>query len=219
MSSKNQQINDLFQRWEEHVPEYRSHFVKDGIIDENLFEQSYPKILFITKEPNNPKQEADDFRIWWETELKYAFSLRISEWTYGILNKFPPYDIIKRSNSDRLNAIHHIAFMNVKKIGGGSQSEYDNIINSVNRDFDFIHKQIEIINPDIIILGLSWKEVRTELFPDLNDKWQESGYDIAIARFNNAKVIDFYHPSSRNAPAASYSLLQNVVNSQEFNKL
>jgi hypothetical protein len=216
MDSKTEQLNFLFQKWEEQVPEYIGHFVKDGIIDEELFRNTNPKILFITKEPNNPKKDAHDFRVWWNTELKYAFSLRTSEWTYGILNRFPPYDIIKRSDKDRFEAIHKIAFMNVKKIGGGSLSEYENIINSVKQDFIFIHKEIEIIDPDIIILGLSWKEVRTEVFPDLKDKWQESGYDIAIARFNKAKVIDFYHPSSRNAPAASYSLLQNVINSSAF---
>ena len=109
--------------------------------------------------------------------------------------------------------------MNVKKIGGGSLSEYENIINSVKKDFNFVHKEIEIIAPDIIILGLSWKEVRTEVFPDLKDKWQDSGYDIAITRFNKAKVIDFYHPSSRNAPSASYSLLQNIINSSAFKSL
>ena len=63
MDSKTQQLDQLFQRWEEQVPEYRGHLVKDGIIEEDLFNLTNPKILFITKEPNNPEQRADDFRV------------------------------------------------------------------------------------------------------------------------------------------------------------
>jgi hypothetical protein len=219
MYSKTKNLDSLFQKWEDSNLDCRGHFVKDGIIDEELFEVAKHKILFITKEPNNLNQDAGDFRTWWKEELKYAFSLRVSEWAYGIQKDFPPYDIIKKSASDKLDAINKIAFLNIKKTGGGGTAEFERISNHLKQNLNLIHEEIEIIDPDIIILGISWKELRSELFPDIKDKWKESGYDIAIARYKEARVIDFYHPSSRTAPSASYSLLQNVIRSPEFEKL
>ena len=217
MKNKTEQLNDLFKIWEQAVPEYQGKFVKDGIIDENLYDVASTKILFITKEPNNPKQEEGDFRDWWKYELVDAFSYRIAEWSYGLLNNFPQYDEIWATKGAALDAIHHIAFMNIKKSGGGGNSEYNRMMEHLKMNLKFLHQQIEIISPDIIITCTSWDELRNGLFPDV--KWQHSGYRYKIGRHKAAKVIDFCHPSSRNVPAASYSLLQNIVSSDQFKQL
>ncbi|MCK9401484.1 MAG: hypothetical protein M0Q51_16015 [Bacteroidales bacterium] len=217
MKSKTDQLNDLFAKWEQAVPEYQGIFVKDGIVNENLYDIAPLKILFITKEPNNPKQEAGDFREWWKDELAFAFSLRIAEWSYGLLNDFPQYDEIWAQKGAAIDAIHHIAFMNINKSGAGGNSELKRMMEHLNMNFEFLHQQIDIILPNIIITGTSWDALRNRLFPDV--EWKNSGYDLQIGKHKTAKVIDFYHPSSRNAPAASYSLLQNIVNSEKFKQL
>jgi hypothetical protein len=107
--------------------------------------------------------------------------------------------------------------MNVKKSGGIGNSNRKIMMQHLSINFEFLHKQIGIINPEIIIIGLSWNELRDGLFPQI--KWNQSGYDIEIGKINNSKVIDFYHPSSRTAPAASYCLLQNIVSSDKFKSL
>ena len=40
---------------------------------------------------------------------------RLAEWSYGIINDFSPYKNIK----NKLSYLRRIAFMNVKKSGGG----------------------------------------------------------------------------------------------------
>lgn len=217
MASKTEQLNSLFEQWERRNPDYHGVFVKDGIIDEVLFDEAKHKILFIAKEKNDLSQRPGDFREWWSQELMYTFTIRISEWSFGILNNFPCYDQVRRSVPLKFEALHQIAFMNVKKSGGRGLSEYDRITSHIKLNLDFIHEEIRIIDPDIIILGVSWKEIRTQLFPEI--EWKESGYDIAVSRFNNSKVIDFYHPSSRNSGSASYCLLQNIINSDAFKEL
>jgi hypothetical protein len=215
MKTKTEQLNSLFDEWVEKVPEYKNKFIRDGIINEQLYNSASKKILFIAKEPNDPKQEeAWDFREWWNKGLKYAFSYRIAEWSYGLLNNFPEYDEIWNKNNLAHEAIQYIAFMNIKKSGGTGNSEFNNMIEHIKQNISFIHRQIEIIEPEIIITGTSWNELRDELFPNLG--WLKSGYDIDISKFKKSKVIDFYHPSSRTPPAASYSLLQNIVGSQAF---
>jgi len=217
MQSKTTQLNLLFDEWEQKVNDYNGKFVRDGIINEKFYLQAKFKILFITKEPNNPNQEAGDYCKWWAEALKYSFSNRIAEWSYGILNDFPDYDSI-HTNSDSLSgAIKSIAFMNIKKSGGTGTSSYNMIMEHAKNNSDFIHRQIEIIVPNIIITGISWLDLRQMIFP--NVKWEKSGHGIEIGRDKTAKIIDFYHPSSRTAPAAFYSLLRNVCLSEKFKSL
>lgn len=216
--TKNDQLNQLFEKWKQHV---NGEIKLDGIINEELYNNADPKILFIEKEPNDPKQEAGDFREWWKKGIKFSFSIRIAEWSYGILEKFPEYDSVGRSYDEAYAAIQNIAFMNIKKTGGQGSSQIKDIINHIENDeiYRLIHKEIVIINPDIVILGLSKRKLRNKLFPGV--EWKDSGYDVAIGLLKevNARVIDFYHPSSRNAPSASYSLLQNIINSEKFKTL
>ncbi|MFD2100125.1 hypothetical protein [Flagellimonas iocasae] len=215
--SKTEQLNNLFDEWQLKIPEYRGKFIMDGINNEDLYSKAKTKVLFLTKEPNNPNQEAGDFREWWKEGLKYTFSHRLAEWSYGILNDFPEYEKIWIDKDDYNNAIFSIAFMNVKKVGGKGRSNYSEMEEHLLLNKDLLLRQIEIIQPNIIIMGLSWKKMRNLLFN--NVKWQNSGYNVSIGKYNNAKIIDFYHPSARNAAAASYSLLQNVIQSKAFQKL
>lgn len=82
----------------------------------------------------------------------------------------------------------------------------------------FILKEVNIIEPDIIVTCLSFAG---ELIEDIFGKVQfiNSGYNVKIGRYKNSRIINFYNPSSRNVPVAMYSLLQNVVRSEKFQKL
>lgn len=216
--TKTEQLNALFIEWEKRIPAYQGFFHKDGVINEFLFQNAPYKILFIAKEPNNPEKEGFDFREWWKEEIKYTFSYRIAEWSFGILNDFPEYDKIWDHEELPKKALQQIAFMNIKKSGGRGNSNLEMIMNFVNDiNMAFLSKEIEIIEPEIIILGISWLELRESLFPKID--FIRSGYGIEIGKYNSAKIIDFYHPSSRTAPAAAYSLLQNVIRSERFKRL
>jgi hypothetical protein len=215
--NKTEQLDLLFEKWESFIPEYKGKFVKDGIVNEQEYSSSSVKILFIAKEPNNPNQEPWDYREIWNEGFSYTFASRIAEWSYGILNNFPQFDQIDINENSLEKAIKKIAFMNIKKSGGKGSSELQEMMHHLKINLDFLHKQIDIILPDIIILGTTWMELRNKLLP--NTKWVKSGYNIEIGKYKNYKVIDFYHPSSRSAPSATYSLLQNIYNSEQFNQI
>jgi len=221
MNSKTELLDSLFNEWERSKPEYQGKFVKDGIIDETLFTKAQPKIHFIAKEPNNPKQEPGDYRDDWKhiASTAYILAYRIAEWSYGLLNNFPPFDNIwKDKGYFVFDSIQSIAFMNIRKSGGSGNSNYSIMMKNLENNLDSIHKQIDIISPNIIITGTTWKELRNKLFGSkLN--WVDSGYDIKISKYNKSKVIDFIHPSSRTKPSASYCLLKNIINSPQFEKL
>ena len=56
--TKTEQLNLLFKNWETEIPEYKGKFIQDGINNEDLYLKAATKVLFLTKEPNNPNQEA-----------------------------------------------------------------------------------------------------------------------------------------------------------------
>lgn len=214
MKTRTEKLNLLFEKWEKQIPEYKGKFVRDGIINEQLFNEATPKILFIGKEPNNPEGTIGDFREEWNLGVSYTFARRIAEWSYGIMNGFPEFDIISEKPGSLEKSLKQIAFINIKKSGGKGNSEYNSMMDHAKKNTDLINEEIEIISPDIIITGTSWEELRNTIFP--NVKWEKSGYGIETGKIQDAKIIDFYHPSSRNAPAAAYSLLQNIFQSPKF---
>jgi hypothetical protein len=218
MNNKTEQLAKLFEEWENEVPGYKGLFVKDGIINEELFESSKHKILYVMKEPNDTKKAGGDFKVWWKGELQYSFSFRIAEWSYGIFNDFPHYDKLSENKADTHKTTQQIALMNIKKIGGGGVADNISVEQHYEKCKHFVKKQLEIIDPEIIILGLSFSEnLRNSIFP--NTEWKKSGFAINIGRYKNCKIIDFYHPASRNVGSASYSLLQNVIQSENFRLL
>jgi len=146
-----------------------------------------------------------DFREWWNEEFKLVFSLRIGEWAYGILNKFPPFSLIKRD--EKWNTLKSIAFMNVKKTGGGGRSDYDEIQEYIKDDLYFIRKEIEIIDPEIIISSIGI-EANKKIF---EGEWEDTNYCVYYLKTDNRTVIDYYHPSSQGGAPMGYVLLQKVL--------
>jgi len=217
---KTTQISELLGEWKMQFPFEESDFYADGIINEELYMQSPPgkKLLFLTKEPNAINHEKNSDRSFvteWNTMVpEYFFAIRIAEWAYGIHHDFPPFDGIPKNRHEYLK---RIAFMNVKKSGGKGLAINKTIAETTREQLDNIRKEIDIIEPDIIITGLSEEKIRQILWKDI--AWKDSGYTCKIGRHENTKIIDFYHPSCRAPAAATYSLLQNIVRSDAFNRI
>lgn len=211
--NKNEKLNRLFNAWG-----IDDALILDGIINEPKYDQAKAKglgILFIAKEANTKSGTGWDFRDWWNEELKYRFSHAIAEWSSGILNKFPDFNLAKDLKMD---AIQSIAFMNInKKTGGGGSADRDKIIAETISFKDKLVEEIKIIDPDIIIGCGLYGTIYDILMPDV--EWEKSGYDISVGRWNNTKVVRFYHPSNRYPKAMNYCLLEKVMTSHKFESL
>ncbi len=220
--TKTQQLNRLFVKWKKEVALFKAEpFYADGIINETVFNQNPEgkKILFIAKEPNatNHEKTGDkSFVTDWNADPPpaYPFAQRISEWAYGIIHNFPPYESIE----DKLSYLKKIAFMNVKKSGGGAFTDNKEMYRIVKPQCEFILQEVNIIAPDIIVACLSFAEnLMEDIFGKV--KFVNSGYNVKIGKYSNSKIISFYHPSGRNVAAAMYCLLQNIMQSKAFQQL
>jgi len=131
------------------------------------------RILWILKEVND---YAGDLRSLLDpTEL-----CGYSKWqaTYGLIAKVS-YGILTGKwveDADRLvkdeKVLQKIAVINVNKLGGTNRTNQQNLAEAAEEFHDIILKQIELLDPDIIILG-GVKNVLSKWLPD-NDakrKW------------------------------------------------
>lgn len=220
--TKNQQLNQLFEEWRQSSDIHKWSFVSDGVINEEKFEKQKTKILFVCKEPNQTAATEEekssrlwDFRVWWKENLWGGFSICLGNWAFGILNDFPEYESI--TPEKRLNAIHSVAYMNVKKTGGLGVAVQQDIGSYVNLNKQMIWKEVQIIKPDLIVASIGCRNFADSLFDGA--QWRSSGHGIEVLSWGDIPVIDFYHPSSRAAHCMSYALLKLVVQSQGLLRL
>ena len=115
---------------------------------------------------------------------------------------------------DRLEVMRSVSFMNLKKVGGTGSADYEKIQCVTDRDKDLRRRQIEIIDPDVIIGGIGNSSLWFLIFPEIT--FQNYAFDIPVARVGRTRIIDFYHPLYRVPRAMSYSLLGRVFQSDEF---
>jgi hypothetical protein len=216
MKSHASELEILLNEWENAFPSYHQKFVRDGIICETQYQKAKIKILFIVKEPNDPLQSSWDLTKVLNEYFSGNFSIRLSEWAYGILHDFPP--LISLTDPKVLHiALKSVAIINLKKIGGGSISNMDEIVSHAIQNKSFLVRQIKLIDPDIIIGGVGQTRIWNLIFETV--EFKRSDYDIMVGKWNNIKIIDYYHPCYQVPRAMSYSLLQNIYNSTIFNQL
>lgn len=217
---KQKKLIELFSQMREVYPPYKDDFKSDGINDVGLYnaqKEVGKAVLFIAKEPNDKNKGQWDFPSWWKNNPLYkSFSIRLAEWAYGLINKFPEYDHIP-GGEEKKRGLLSSAFMNLKKSGGGGMADNDKIEHALSSTQELLHKEVEIIDPDIIIGCGIWYKHWQALFGDI--KWIKSGYDIYIAKRNNVKLVAFKHPSNRFPAVMNYVLLEKVINSKAFKEL
>jgi hypothetical protein len=106
--TKTDQLDELFFVWQSRSED---SIKKDGINNETEFAGADPKVLFIMKEPDDPHRTVNDFRNWWAQRLEGAFSLRIAEWSIGILEGFPEFDSFNYDKKAKHKAIQKVALL------------------------------------------------------------------------------------------------------------
>lgn len=196
-----QEIENLFAEWQalqqkESDEEYLTYgaseiakdsFTYDGVIDPPVYAKQVTKYLFISKESNiknenDPRPFRSDGDIFWLRDVCFhkqepsIFSNRLAMFANAI------YSL----DFERVNKCHDIlnkvAFMNLNKRGGLSESKRKTIRKYTKKYAGFIKREIDMIKPDIIICCGS----------DLRHRLGKIG--ICSPRYT---IIEVYHPSYR----------------------
>ena len=125
--------------------------------------------------------------------------------TYGILERrYNRHEIPNIDDKAKINGTYRlseIAFINLKKIPGGSNANPNKIESSYFKHKEFIHKQIKIIDPNIIINA---SRVHS-LFNDLSEgKSINMNYSFPFVVTESRLIIDTFHPLQKEISAEDY---------------
>ena len=163
-------LDELFELWktaqaEESDENYNSYkygnvnktsFLPEGIIDEEAYSKTDKKILFIAKEANwggsdknyNVNEKNDPF--WLKSVVMDG--LNKTNFSKGIAMLCNAYNSGNFNEPDyNHSCLNNIAFMNLNKRGGYNYSSFKTLYFYTKEYADFIAKEIQIINPDVII--------------------------------------------------------------------
>jgi hypothetical protein len=186
--------------------------ITDGVVDIDCYIASNPRILWILKEPWEELDEAGRGGDWSVTQGLLSKPLETNRGTYApmayvtyaIFHGFPAWDKIHYVTQDPevANCLRCIAYINISKLPGPKQSNSTSIALAYTKNRNLLLKQINTINPDIIIGGST-----LYLFFDDLGLTREMFTKHGSASFcaNEGRLyIDAYHPNQRTVTPADY---------------
>jgi len=186
-------MNELFQEWEKAYREngIEAKFVKDGIVNEEY----YKNIVWILKETNDYEGALNELVNDRVINNKKSMMWRGVTWhnigrgTAKLLN--PDLDI-KEADKIWKKSLLHIAVMNIKKTTGKASSDWDEIFEFAKNYSEFIIKELELLNPKIVVLGGTKDALKNIL------SLQHQNKNIySSEKFPNTIFIEAYHPAAR----------------------
>lgn len=206
--SRETDIKLLMDNWEEkHKNNGYKRFIRDGIVCEEKWEaQHTPRVCYFLKEAYTSNENGynlvEDLH---DCERPWTMWRKVAIWTQAIYNAFNDNiceydDEVLRSKEKEI--IDRIAVVNVKKSNGGSESEYEDLKKYALEDRLEIKRELEIIQPDIIVCGNNLSLLKLVLGEELQN---DDTWDNMLALWKDTLVLDYYHP------AVHYPTIANEV--------
>lgn len=208
-------LTELFTLWESKYQD--KVFVRDGIVNPEKWATQEIRPLFLLKEAYGGTENWDLINecILLDTGKTIDKTWKkVTQWTYGIMNTtetttpfFDEDSIPKHFANEYLKSI---AVVNIKKEAGTPNSVWSELEEAVENDKDFLKKEIELIDPTIIVCGYTMSLLEKIL--DIKIKKQKNKNLYYFAEINEKKVIiiDYYHPGNQYPDIMNYYALTNI---------
>ncbi|WP_322969750.1 hypothetical protein [Faecalibacter sp. LW9] len=186
---------------------------------------AHTKILWVLKEVNSADlvwdlRDALNNDIKSEHGLSYGWSNTLTPVIYttlGILNDEDWHtmgDFTK--DPDLIDCMQQVAYINVKKVGGGNVASDKKIEPFYNLNKEALHEQISLINPDVIIFGntmkyFDWTWLKNTFRIEIED---ESNPNLYSYFGKDHLLLNAYHPNNRRISHQNYcdSIIETVKN-------
>ena len=204
------EMESLFQEWEAaHKQKGYERFIRDGIVSpKDWYGQPTPKICYLLKEA---RRDVEGYNLVEDLQASGPWQMwkKVAVWTEAIFQAFgdgKEYDQERIQTNIRQN-INRIAVINVKKSNGQSKSDYQELKKYAKEDRVFLRRELDIINPDIIVCGYTSHCLRVIL----GDDWKNNKTDMTLfGEWNGKLVIDYYHPASKYPHRVNYYALMSI---------
>ncbi|MDR2652157.1 MAG: hypothetical protein LBC68_07575 [Prevotellaceae bacterium] len=217
----NQQLNQLFEKWKvASVKNGHDTFCYDGLMfkgekysewnlrsegNENELWHNAPKrVLFLLKDMNGGEDACEqDVREWYchtpNENLSALFFKNIGYWLYGLLNvdsngNAPVFESLSDNAVTDFFDQTPFAYVNCKKQSGNNTIGSEELAEHITLYKDFIKREIEILDPDIIVCGGGQSMLKNFVAENIYNLEKINGW-IYFDKKKNKVVIDSYHPS------------------------
>ncbi len=200
----------LFKLWEAG----RKDFVRDGVILENDYSDSFPKIAFILKEVNDPGGGGWDLREFVAEGGRAQTWNNIARWVHGIKNRnnIPNWGFYSEISEDfRKEILKGICVINLKKSPGTHITNMRTLESAAESDKEYIRRQYALYEPDLTIC-CGTGDLFKKVVGHGDKKWRQTKrgiwwYERDVGKY----VVSFAHPEARVcSPLLIYGLLDAV---------
>lgn len=187
-----------------------SVFIRDGVVCPEVWYSQEIRPLFLLKEAYGGDGDWDLAK----DHLLVHKSIdkiweRVSDWTKGIFattnTEIPPYiqdspEIAHYGNE----YLKKIAVINVKKSGGKSSSDYDEISAYALFDKDRLLRQIELCDPTIIVCGYTGSYLEMIIGENFRKPRNDNLFYRIELKGHSVLVLDFWHPANHYPDIMNY---------------
>lgn len=208
-----QQEEALFARWSAAFPQ----FVADGVVDEDVYSASDPKVLLVLKEVNDPGGGAWDLRTFLRDGARPQTWNNVTRWLRGIrsLEENLPWSELRQvSKAQRRELLKAVAAVNLKKSPGGHSTEVRGFWTAVQHDSSLLREQLALYKADLVICcgSIVTKAFDAFLKPDGAGPWHSTSRGVHYLQHAEGKfTIAFTHPEARVPDNILYYALIDAV--------
>lgn len=161
-------------------------FVRDGIVNLESWKQQKVRICFILNEAGGRFNmlhypDGADLAAEWNEKGSFSkFMFKVAIWTKAIQDAFGQPTTYKKSDIVKIrdDLIRSIAVVNIKKSDGNRRTDFSVLRHFANEDADELRREIELLNPNIIICCENLKFLR-EPFQPRPPKNKPEGEEVA----------------------------------------
>lgn len=207
---------ELFDQWQAMPPkdgiDHRSGgFVRDGVVCPEIWFSQQVRPLFLLKEAYGDGRDWDLIDDHLLTAAPFGNHLtwkRVTQWAQGILgttaDRLCPFDERTRGLGFGNAYLRRIAAVNVKKSGGRSASNAEEIARYARNDRALLCRQLELIDPTVIVCGNTFEYLEIILDARIkNTRNPNLGYSVRL-NGHDVIVLDYWHPSNRYPDLMNY---------------
>jgi hypothetical protein len=212
----------------EKIETEKDSVVVDGVINPEQYLKAPLKVMWLLKEANAKGaetwyyQDAFTEQSWLDKHANRRSSLRRPFYvSYGILThdeklSWATIPHILQPIGEKFTprqAVQQIAFVNIKKIPGGSNSSDMEIEQAYQDDRDLLKSQFDLYDPDVVILGGTMKYIDKSDFPGLSQaKEQHSEFGNYYYDTESKLYVNTWHPGVRGKGFTDEGYVMDIVN-------
>lgn len=200
-------------------PENDRFIITDGVMKPELYFNHKIRLVWMLKEPYDEVGGTGGgwsyFDMFPDGENLYRVQFNRGHKTtwhpiiyvsYGIYNDFQKWEDMNyiRDKNEMCDIVRQVAFINSQKLPskGFTNTNFEDLLESISKNSDLLMKQIDLLNPNVLIFGNTIELYKNILNLELS-KLQNFGSCKYIIQ-DHKLFISAYHPSQRTVTRNKY---------------